>query len=557
MSTNYTADRLDDIPFLVGVMRQLRLDTLVETHMGTHGNTHRQMDVDNGVALLVWLVYLLSAGDHRKVVVADWVAQQAAVLSAALGTPVTAADFSDDRLSTLLTRLQRPACWTGLEAALFGQLLMVYDPGVERLHLDATTGYGYHTPTDDGLMRFGFAKSGTPAGRTQVKLMAATTARGQLVACTVAPGNTADSPLYTPLIQRLRRQVGAGRLYVGDCKMAAYATRAELVTHGDHYLVPLPRTETGGDPADWLAQAAAEGAATTLLWREAPAPRPPTLLGGVWETTRTVGSAATPWEERVLLVYSAALAQTQHATLTRHLTAATHALRALTPPPKRGCKQYREAAALQTAIAGILRREGVEDLLQVTWAVEAGTGRAADRLVLTAVTRQPEAIAARQATLGWRVMVTNAPPATLSAIDALLAYREEYVVEHFFHVLKDQPVGLRPFWVRTDPQLRGLAYLLTLAARILTYVEHRLHDALTTAGETLTGLHPGQPHLRTDHPTATRVLETITRHQPMRIGVHTDAGVAYHLLNGTPLLERVISLLGLPQDLYTALADTS
>jgi hypothetical protein len=87
----------------VGLLRQLHLESILETHLGSHGNTHLQMAVDNGVAVLVWLVYLLSAGDHRKVVVADWVAQHAAVLSAAVGTPVTASDFSDDRLSTLLS----------------------------------------------------------------------------------------------------------------------------------------------------------------------------------------------------------------------------------------------------------------------------------------------------------------------------------------------------------------------------------------------------------------------------------------------------------------------
>lgn len=558
MTPTYTTDLLDDLPLLLGLLRQLRLDVILETHMGTHGNTGRQMAVGNGVAVLVWLVYLLSAGDHRKVVVADWVARYAEVLSAALGTPVTAADFSDDRLSTLLSRLQRPACWLGVEEALFGRMLMIYAPGVERLHLDATTGYGYHTPQDDGLMRFGFAKSGTPPGLAQVKLMAATTARGQLVACTVAPGNTADSPLYAPLIQRVRGQVGCGRLYVGDSKMAPLAIRTDLVAHGDTYLVPLPRTETGGDPAEWLASAEAVGQRTMLLWRAETGARPPTLLGGVWETTRRVQAPTVCWEERVLLVYSTALARKQQATLTRHLAEATRALYALTPPPKRGRKQYREEAPLQDAITAILRREGVEGLLDVTWQVEGGTGRTPDRLVISRITRIPSAFTARTAQLGWRVMVTNAPQETLSMTDALLAYREEYVVEHFFHVLKDQPVGLRPFWVRTDEQIRGLAYLLTLAARVLTYLQHRLHDALVTHGETLSGLHPGQPHIQTDHPPATRVLEAFTRAHPTRMGITAAGGrAAYHVLNMTPLLERLIQLLELPADLYTGLGDTS
>lgn len=131
------------------------------------------------------------------------------------------------------------------------------------------------------------------------------------------------------------------------------------------------------------------------------------------------------------------------------------------------------------------------------------------------------------------------------------------MVERVVHVLNDQPVGLRPLWVRTDTQIRGLAYLLTLAVRVLTNLEHRLHDALTAAGDTLTGLHPGQPHLQTDHPTATRVLATVARQQPTRIGVPTPTGTAYHLVQITPLLQRLLALLGLPADLYTALADTS
>lgn len=557
MSTTYTADRLDDIPFLVEVLRQLKLDEILEAHVGTHGNTRLLMDAANGLALLIWMVYLLSEGDHRKVVVAEWVEQHAPVLTAALGTTITAADFSDDRLSTLLCRLQRTSCWEGIEAAFFSRMLMVYDLGIERIHLDATTGYGYHTHTEDGLMRFGFAKSGTPSGRTQVKLMAATSSRGQLLACTISPGNTSDSPLYQPLIERVRRQVGAGRLYVGDSKMSPLAIRTDIVTHGDCYLVPLPRTETGGNPEEWFSQHTVVEAKTTLLWREAEEQRPTTLLGGVWETTRRVGSAQRRWEERVLVVYSTAMAKKQRETLARHLMQATIAIQALTPPPKRGRKQYREEATLKAAIETILRRENVNILLKISWREEMGAKKASNRLVITGVTRNNEAIAAREEALGWRVMVTNAAAETLSATAALLAYREEYVVENCFHMLKDKPVGLRPLWVRTDEQIRGLVCLLTLAVRILTYIEHRLHDALVTKGETLSGLHPGQPHIKTNHPTAKRILRAICRQQPTRIGVTTNNARSHHLINFTPLLQRIMTLLELPDESYTRLDDTS
>ena len=557
MSTTYTADRLDDIPFLVGVLRQLKLDEILEAHVGTHGNTRLLMDAANGLALLIWMVYLLSEGDHRKVVVAEWVEEYAPILSAALGTTITAADFSDDRLSTLLCRLQRTSCWEGIETAFFSRMLMVYDPGIERIHLDATTGYGFHSPSEDGLMRYGFAKSGTPSGRTQVKLMAATSSRGQLLACTVSPGNTSDSPLYQPLIERVRHQVGAGRLYVGDSKMAPLAIRTDIVTHGDSYLVPLPRTETGGNPEVWFKQHEEEGATTTLLWRTAEEQCSATLLGGVWETTRMVGPAQQRWEERVLIVYSTAMAKKQCETLARHLMQAKNAIQALTPPPKRGRKQYHEEAKLQAAIDAILHKEGVKGLLKISWREETGVNKAPNRLVITGVTRDNAAIAAREEPLGWRVMVTNAAAATLSATAALLAYREEYVVEHCFHMLKDKPVGLRPLWVRTDEQIRGLACLLTLAVRILTYIEHRLHDALVKKGETLSGLHPGQPHIKTNHPTAKRILQTICRQQPTRIGVNSSDTRSHHLINFTPQLQRILTLLEIPSESYTTLENTS
>jgi len=551
-TSSLTVDRLDDLPLLLGLLRQLHLDTLLEAWVGTHGNTRRTQTLGNGMALVIWLSYILSAGDHRKVVLADWVAQHTAVLSAALGEPVLPSDFSDDRLSTLLARLQQPARWQGVEAALLGQMITIYDPGLDRIHLDPTTVVGYHAPDGDGLMRLGFAKTG-PSGLAQVKLMAATSQRGQVLACAVVPGNQADPPLYPPMIRQIRRQVGAGRLYVGDSKLGALATRADLVAHGDQYLTPLARTDAGGDPAGWLAAPVPAGDATRLLWRDGAPGQPPTLLGGVRETARRQAADGPAWDERLLVVYGTALAQGQTRTLRRHLRRAREALLALTRPPKRGRPQFREETAMQAAVTKVLQEHGVTGLLQVQWQWEAGTGRTPGRYVITAVTEDAAAVTRHQALLGWRVLATNAPAVTLPADAAVLAYREEYVVERCFHLIKDQPVGIRPLWVRTDEQIRGLAYLLTLAVRVLVYLEHRLHDALVVAGETLSGLHPGQSHVQTDHPTATRVLATICRHQPTRVGVETLTGWQYRTINVTPLLQRILQLLALPDDLYTHL----
>jgi transposase len=67
---------------------------------------------------------------------------------------------------------------------------------------------------------------------------------GQILASEVHSGEKADDPLYGPLINRVRQMLGrCGLLYVGDSKMAALETRAEMVAHKDSYLMPLPMTQ--------------------------------------------------------------------------------------------------------------------------------------------------------------------------------------------------------------------------------------------------------------------------------------------------------------------------
>ncbi len=49
-------------------------------------------------------------------------------------------------------------------------------------------------------------------------MAAAAEPTGQLIATTISPGQSADDPLYTPLIQRVRAMLGQpGLLYSGDC----------------------------------------------------------------------------------------------------------------------------------------------------------------------------------------------------------------------------------------------------------------------------------------------------------------------------------------------------
>src|SRR5258708_23120177 len=68
----------------------------------------------------------------------------------------------------------------------------------------------------------------------------------------VVAGKAADDPLYIPAIQQVSHSLPEhGVLYVGDCKMAALATRAYVQAQGDYYLCPVAQTQL---PAEELEQ---------------------------------------------------------------------------------------------------------------------------------------------------------------------------------------------------------------------------------------------------------------------------------------------------------------
>ena len=368
---SFRDERIDDVPFIIGLAKRLKLAEIVNRHLGTHGN---QKGLHNGQLVVSWLGYILSQADHRKSAVREW-AHEALPDSLAhlLGQPLREVDFSDDRLGGVLRRLSDDQGWEGIEQELWQTSVMVYDlPPLSGVRLDSTTSSGQHQVTDDGLMQRGHSKDHRP-DLPQVKLMAAAAEPyGQLIACDVVAGQRADDPLYTPLIQRVRSILGrSGLLYSGDCKMAALGTRAELVQQADQYLVPLPQTgETAREMAAWIDALVDGTQPATLIWEGA------RLLGGGYEFTRpqraSVPSAAgttldVAWLERVQVVRALSLAHAQAVGLEQRLQSASRELLALTPPPGRGKRQIREEAALQEAIQTVLARHAVEGLLTVSW----------------------------------------------------------------------------------------------------------------------------------------------------------------------------------------------
>src|SRR4029434_8405516 len=107
--------------------------------------------------------------------------------------------------------------------------------------------------TPDGLFQLGHSKDYRP-DLPQLKIALATLAPlGLPMTIATVAGNTADDPLSLPAIAKVRRSVGlVGMTYIGDCTIAALATRADLVAHQDFSLCPLSAQQVSAEELERL-----------------------------------------------------------------------------------------------------------------------------------------------------------------------------------------------------------------------------------------------------------------------------------------------------------------
>jgi transposase len=558
-----TTERVDDIPLLLAQMKQMDLPHLFDSYFPIHGNWQ---GLDAGWTATMWLAHILSQADHRLSYVQPWAAGHLRTLQQASGHPVRALDFSDDRLASLLRYFSADQSWAGFEAALNRRLVRVYDLSATQVRLDSTTASGYWAVDDAGLFQLGHSKDKRP-DLAQLKVMLASLDPLPLPLVThVLPGYAADDPLYCPAIRAVRASLGRrGLLYVGDSKMAALATRTYLQAGGDFYLMPLPAPQL---PADWQTAYLGPVHAATAPLRTVQRQRLDGDVGDIavgYECTEAVRATyetqALQGPERRLVVRSLSAAKSAEQRLRKRLALAEAALRALNARG-RGKKRPADRAALEHAIAAIGAQYHVEGLVRVDlsehWhqrsvrAYKGRAGRSEQQWDFSLGVERDEAALQRTiAGLGWQVYATNRPSSELSLEQAVLCYREEYLIEQSFGRLKGAPLSVSPFYLHRDDHAKGLVRLLSVAVRVLALVECVVRRRLAADGAELAGLYAGQPQAGTRRPTTERLLESF-RGVTLTLIQQADQ-VVLHVTPLSDLQRRILELLGFSVDIYRGL----
>jgi transposase len=562
------SERADDIPLLPGIMMRMGMDRVLEKHIPKHW---KQRDLSQGRTCIIWLAYILSEGDHRKVSVRGYIKDMRTILSDIMGRKIKERDFTDDRCGILLKNLSKREYWEKIEKELSERTIEVYELPKDKMTVrcDATTVSGYHKIKKGGLFQKGVSKD--DPHRPQIKIMTgALDPSGMPLAADVVSGERADDVLYRPIIKRMNEYLcNDAVLYVGDCKIGAFETRLYIKGIEKHYLCPLPLT---GKVAIQMEELIRIGVMKDKQGRSdrvyADKDDTEVLIAKGYEYRREqtgdYEGKKIRWKERVLVVNSHNYAKSQARRLEKRLKNATAKLLALTPQRGRGKRQITDENVLKAAIGNILKRHKAEGLLRCEYVKEIeriekyiGKGRGSVdrpwkiiervRYQITVVKRREYRIRREKERQGWKIFVTDVSSKRLCFGDVVKSYRKEYRVEKIFNRLKSR-LKASPLYVKREDQIVGMCNFLTLGVRVMALAEYTVRRTLRKDQAALKGQHPENRKKLTDTPTAERLLKAFSK-ITLTI-IKSGDSVKKHLTPLSNLQHEILRRLGLDCSIY-------
>jgi len=560
------SERADDIPLPLGIMRLMGMDRVIDCHIPKHW---KQRDLSQGKTCIIWLAYILSEGDHRKVSVREYISDMRVSLSEITGCEIKEHDFTDDRCSILLKYLSKRRYWEKIEKVLSERTIEAYELPKNTVRCDATTVSGYHRIEEGGLFQRGISKD--DPNRPQIKIMSgALDPLGMPLASDTVSGERADDGLYRPLIKRMNEYLcNDDVLYAGDCKIGAFGTRLYIKGIRKHYLCPLPMT---GHMAREMKRLIRIGVMKERLGEAgyvyAEKNDEKVLMAWGYEFHRGLSGEyegrKIKQSERVLIVNSPTYAKSQARGLERRLKTATEKLYALTPQRGPGKRQITDVNKLKVSadkilkryrVKGLLRYESVKETERIKKYIGKGRGSATRpykiiervRYQAVSVKRRGYRIRREKERQGWKLSVTDVSPERLSFEGVVKCYRREYRVEQIFTRLKSR-LNVSPLYVKRDDQVVGMIDLLSLAVRVMTVAQYVVRRSLQKDKAELKGLHPENPKKLTDTPTAERLFKAFSK--IMLTIIKSGNSIIRHLTPLNDLQKNILKRLGLNCSIY-------
>jgi hypothetical protein len=402
---------------------------------------------------------------------------------------------------------------------------------LSRLHLDMTavrfTG-GY---AGSALVAKGWAADRTIA--RQVKTMQVCTRAGVAVYYRGHPGASGEAPCFADALERIRELAPPGVVCVIDSGFGHLSRLCAADAAGLRFVVPL-RADTGW--AGWFGAEVPDGLAAlaALDHRSARERRLPQDQRTVWKGVlgeREVADEDTGHTHRLRIAYiwsseeAASVADARE----RALTTAEDALARIRNGL--GGRHYKTRKQVDDRVAKIIGHR-IAELITLT------TGIDDQGKPTIAWHRNPHAITSASAHDGLYALATNLPNPpgrTLTALDVLDTYKDQWIVEQRHRDLK-QTLHVRPIFLHNDDRIHALIAVIGIALLVYGLIEADLRAALGP-DTTLPGL---LPEHRDAVPTARAVLAAFTDLH----ATYTSAGLILDRL--TPTQRLILAHLDIP-----------
>ena len=568
-------ERVDELPLILTWLMKMRISEMIDGIWQAHGQWE---GLSYGQLALLFVTYIIHQRSHRLMKMEGWMNDHRTVIEQVTGWSIRPKEATDDHIGLLLDELGKSEeKGVLLQQQLGEHLIRAYELPTEVARYDTTSFSVHHAVPEPGeapkeLLRFGHSKDNQPSLLQFKQGLGTLDPAGVPILTQTLSGEVADDKLYFPAWQQMGATLKrTDFLFVADCKAAALETRAGIAAGQGCYLFPLPMT---GETPAWL-QAQISQATSQATTQEIVLPEvvdrngQPKLLGKGFTVTRSMSyirpdQSLFTWDEQWFVTRSQSLTVRQQASLRRRLTRTEEDLRRLRP------RKDESLSAFTHRAHQILRKRHMDAFLQVnvtetitTHKRYAKRGRPAhdspftletdSRLSLTVV-RDEQALATALEVAGWRIHVSNASSQRMTLLDSVRYYRDEWLVERGFHRFKKGDLPALPLYLHLPDRIRGLMLLLLLALQALTLIDFVAQRSLAEQKTSIAGLVPGNPTMKTTHPSAERLLAVFDKLH--LIIVETDGLASGYLLESlSPLQSFILDLLHLSPSIYSLTFD--
>jgi len=526
-----TSYRVAALPVLQGVLTRLRLEAFLRDHLPREDRRSR---VSTATGLMILLKNLLISREPLYGI-GEWAARYAPEWLGLIPTQLPS--LNDDRVGRCLDRLF-DADIPSLTLAVVAHAVREFAVNLDELHNDSTTVtfHGDYEAADQqrtlrGKLRLAITHGHNKDHRPDLKqlLYILTISRDGAVPVhfRVDNGNATDDRSHLQTWKTLCELTGRRDfLYVADCKLATAENMAHIHQHGGRFLTILPRTR--GEDTTFRA-AVREG---LNHWK--PIHDKLDDQGQLIDRYHIHEPEATTAEGyRLVWYHSTRKAELDALTRHKRLERATAALSELQAKLTSTRTRYRDQTKVAQAVDTILRDGDVEGWIVVEIKPRTTETFRQDRRGRPGPQTRYVRSEATRFDLSWRIdhdrlvieargdgifpLVTN--QTSVSALDLLLAYKQQPMIEKRFSQLKTDFV-VAPVFLKEVSRIQALLCVYFLALLVESLLERELRRAMEREGVQSLPLYPEARACRRPGRTRTRTRIGLSIHKACRFALN-------------------------------------